>query len=405
MNNNWLRREDESEYAYIYRIGSIKEQIGSWQGVADLINGQLGYEYTESKYRKDYNAFKKMFDANREHFVDTAGQLSDLEERELALKREARKFYDQRQALTRIVTKQARDEELHDCIAESAERLNEMFPLLPNPAAAAVSTGKNEALLCLTDWHYGMVCDNIFNRYDTDVCRERVARLRDEVQRRVLLHDISVLHVALLGDFAHGAIHTTARVEAKELVSDQLIHVSELLAEFISELSDMVSTVNVYATYGNHMRTVPNKKENVHEDNMEKIIPWWLEARLAQKENIFFRPSIYEFIYLPICGDHICLTHGDLDTVRDFGVTANTLFSRKFGATIDYAIMGDKHHNESLDRYGIDSIIAPALCGSDSHANGKRLYAKPAQLMITFRPESGKDAVYHLNFERRKAVS
>ena len=50
MKTDWLRKEDESEYAYIYRIGNIKEQIGSWQDVADLLNYQLGYQYTESKY-------------------------------------------------------------------------------------------------------------------------------------------------------------------------------------------------------------------------------------------------------------------------------------------------------------------------------------------------------------------
>lgn len=49
MKTDWLRKEDESEYAYIYRIGNIKEQIGSWQDVADLLNYQLGYQYTESK--------------------------------------------------------------------------------------------------------------------------------------------------------------------------------------------------------------------------------------------------------------------------------------------------------------------------------------------------------------------
>lgn len=46
MKTDWLRKEDESEYAYIYRIGNIKEQIGSWQDVADLLNYQLGYQYT-----------------------------------------------------------------------------------------------------------------------------------------------------------------------------------------------------------------------------------------------------------------------------------------------------------------------------------------------------------------------
>lgn len=65
MSNEFLRREDESEYAYIYRIGAAKDRIGSWQDVADILNEQLGYEYTESKYRKDYNSFRKMFEANR----------------------------------------------------------------------------------------------------------------------------------------------------------------------------------------------------------------------------------------------------------------------------------------------------------------------------------------------------
>ena len=69
MKTDWLRKEDESEYAYIYRIGNIKEQIGSWQDVADLLNYQLGYQYTESKYRKDYAAFCKLFEANRDKLI------------------------------------------------------------------------------------------------------------------------------------------------------------------------------------------------------------------------------------------------------------------------------------------------------------------------------------------------
>ena len=103
MRTEWFKKEDESEYAYIYRIGSKKEEIGSWQDVADIINDQLGYQYTECKYRKDYAAFKKMFDANKETLTDGSALLSDIEMRELDLRKEQRKFYDQRQALTRVV--------------------------------------------------------------------------------------------------------------------------------------------------------------------------------------------------------------------------------------------------------------------------------------------------------------
>lgn len=110
-------------------------------------------------------------------------------------------------------------------------------------------------------------------------------------------------------------------------------------------------------------------------------------------------PMCEEFITDFIGGKTVVSTHGDLDTVRDFGVTANMLLSRDLGTPVDIAIMGDKHHAESLDRFGVDSMIAPALCGSDNHAHGKRLYAKPSQLLMTFGQDYGRDAVYYLKLE------
>lgn len=104
MAREWRRQPDESEYEFIYRVGSEKERIGSWQDVADILNAELGYQYTECKYRKDFAAFRKMFSANRSRLVESEQALAELTERELALKREARKFYDQRQALSRLIT-------------------------------------------------------------------------------------------------------------------------------------------------------------------------------------------------------------------------------------------------------------------------------------------------------------
>ena len=399
MKTDWLRKEDESEYAYIYRIGNIKEQIGSWQDVADLLNYQLGYQYTESKYRKDYAAFCKLFEANRDKLTDNSAQLHEIEQRELELRMEQRKFYDQRQALTRVVNAKAREESLHECITRSAEQLNMSKPLVPLSRAGEVHRLGTEALLILTDWHYGMVCDNPFNRYNPEVCAQRVRRLIDETVERLLMHQVTDLHIHLLGDFAHGAIHPTVRLESVENTCDQLMRVSEILAEAIHEISAAVDRVDVFATYGNHMRTVQNKKESIHSDNMEKIIPWWLATRLKDDDTINVCPMCEEFITDFIGGKTVVSTHGDLDTVRDFGVTANMLLSRDLGTPVDIAIMGDKHHAESLDRFGVDSMIAPALCGSDNHAHGKRLYAKPSQLLMTFEQDYGRDAVYYLKLE------
>lgn len=45
-----------------------------------------------------------MFEANRDQLVDTDEQLSLIDQKQMDLKKEARKFYDQRQALTRVLT-------------------------------------------------------------------------------------------------------------------------------------------------------------------------------------------------------------------------------------------------------------------------------------------------------------
>lgn len=240
-----------------------------------------------------------------------------------------------------------------------------------------------------------MCCENIFNTFDPDICVQRVNKLIDETVDRIRLHDVRKLHILLMGDFCHGAIHTIARVESEEKVVDQIMKVSELLAVAITELSTVVDEVEVYSTYGNHMRTVQNKKDSQHDDNMEKIIPWWLSERLQYIGNVKIH-NAQELIFLNACGMNIVAAHGDLDTVNQFGVMSNTLFSKKFGVTVDYAILGDKHHAESLEQYGIETVIVPSLCGTDSYAHGKRLYSKPAQKFLVLKDDYGVDAEYNI---------
>lgn len=70
-----------------------------------------------------------MYDANKDKLISPDSRIEEMEQRKLELQREARKFYDQRQALNRVVTAQARNESLYACIRETAGRLNEIAPL------------------------------------------------------------------------------------------------------------------------------------------------------------------------------------------------------------------------------------------------------------------------------------
>ena len=158
-----------------------------------------------------------------------------------------------------------------------------------------------------------------------------------------------------------------------------------------------VEKVNVYSTYGNHARTIQNKDDSIHADNMERVIPWWLKQRLMNnsKANII-DSEFYEFIYFNVCGYDIVCTHGDLDKFKDIGVTINSLFSKKYGKTIDYTFSGDKHHLESFEQFGVESALVGSLCGTDEYANNKRLYSNPMQTLCIFTPEDGKLCSYNI---------
>ena len=156
------------------------------------------------------------------------------------------------------------------------------------------------------------VADNIWNQYNTEICRQRVAEFVDKTITRLARHGVKRLHIMLLGDAAHGAIHNSCRVASEEDTCDQLMQVSELMAEAINELSNYVPEVNVYATYGNHLRTVQNKNDSIHSDNMERIIPWWLEQRLQKNARVsIVKSDYYEFIY------EIFYKHGKRDWEND----------------------------------------------------------------------------------------
>ena len=252
-------------------------------------------------------------------------------------------------------------------------------------------------MLVLSDWHYGMTTNNVFNKYNTKICQERVKEITDSAVDRIVRNKCRKLHIVVLGDLIHGAIHVSARVASEELVCDQLMQVSEILAQTIQYISAVVDETYVYVTYGNHARTVANKQDNIHRDNMERIIPWWLEQRFSGVNNIFIVPeSESEFLFINASGHDILAAHGDLDGIKTSPRLLSTLFQKKYNKNVEYIVLGDKHHRESFEEFGVTSTICGSLCGTDDYANDKRLFSTPSQLLLIVNQEAGVDAEYHL---------
>lgn len=398
MDKELQRLPGETQEQYFYRICMMKDSLGfTWPQMAEIFNEEFGCEKTDSAYRKKWAAFNQIFNANTDKLVGENKYLRELKEQTDELYKAKRQLYDQRREYNKMLVNDARARHLSERLIEAAN----IAPLqhYSNMFNFNSSISDEEATLFLSDWHYGQVSNNIWNEYNVKICKERVSKLFNKVISAIQDHKINTLHIALLGDFVNGSIHTSCRVASEENTCEQLMHVSEIIANFINEVSAYVSQVNVYSTYGNHARSIQKKEDNIHADNMERVIPWWIAQRLKDNYKVNVIDSeYYEFIYFNVCGYNLVCTHGDLDQFKNIGVTVNSIFTKKYGKSIDYTFSADKHHLESFEQFGIESTLVGSLCGTDEFANNKRLYSNPMQTLCIFTPEDGKKCTYNIKF-------
>lgn len=398
MNDIKFNPQQENEEQYIFRICSMKDSSGmTWQEIADIINEALGNNYTESAYRKKYQMFHNGLKTCEKQIFTDDEYLRQIRQQTEECYKAKRQVQDQRREYHKDLVKEARTEHLVEELIKAANNLSVDKMITDN--YGTYYCAENEAILCVTDWHFGMVTDNIWNVYNIQVCKDRVNELFRKAKSYLRLHNVNKLHILVLGDLINGAIHSTVRVASEENACEQLMHASELLAEFVDELSHYVNEVHVYSTYGNHARTIQKKEDSIHSDNMERIIPWWIEWRLKDNSKVIVEDNeFYEFIYLNVQGHGVVGVHGDLENFRKLGVDMHTLFSKQYGLDIEYTFSGDKHHAEMNDSYGIENVLVSSLCGTDNYANNKRLYSKAGQTLCIFNKEDGKVCTYNITF-------
>ena len=400
------RKVGESDIAYHKRLvyGKLEDKTLSGVDYDELSRYLYGKQFSRDVARRlTYGSYRtlKIMDSQVANTPSKEELSFEIAEQTRELQKERQRYFDQRREYKKILTEEGRREHLEAALAVAAGKLDETVGRIFPDASVIdylnyVERG-TEAVLVFSDWHYGMVADNVFNKYNTKICAERVEHVVHQAVNRMLLHHCSKLHIVILGDVMHGAIHTSARVASEELAADQLMQVSEILAQAIEYLSQFVEHTLVYTTYGNHARTIQNKKDSIHRDNMERIVPWWLRQRLRGLDSItIVSEEENEFLFIEACGHQFVAAHGDMDSVKSSPRLLATLFQKKYGMDIEYVLLGDKHHRESFDEVGICAMICGSLCGTDDYANSKRLYSQPEQLLLIVTEDDGVDAEYRI---------
>ena len=389
------KNKNESELDYHKRLiyGKLVDKTLSDVDYSELSESVYKQSFSSDVARRMMYGSKRTLDLLNSEIrsnINDNNILTEMDKKIIEQKKERQKLLDQRREYNKLISTSAREDHLLDVIKNAANNLpKSMSPMWTNTSLNKTYS-QSEAILILSDWHYGQITNNIFNTYNIDICKKRIKNLVNISTKHLDLHSCKKLHIIVLGDLYHGAIHTSARVASEELVCDQIMQVSELLAQTIEILSHYVEETIVSMTYGNHARTIQNKKDSIHKDNMEKIIPWWLKYRLKNQNNIKIQLSEdNEFIYINCCNHGFCMTHGDNDNIRKSPKVLYTLYKKKYNKDVDYIIIGDKHHEESFEELGVKAIICGCLCGTDDYANEKRLYSSPSQLLLIVDEENG----------------
>ena len=389
----------ENQWQYKWRVYQAKQNgliDMDWADLSAKIDATLRPDepqFNESVYRKESALLHRYWEN-----VFLREKAPNVQDEMDKLYKAKRLLADQRREYNKVLVSDARAEHLGEEMLLAVKRMNEDYPLLSVVVHSRAGFSGKEAVLFISDVHYGMITDNMWNRYNTTICKERLERLVEKASNVCMFQGIRKLHIVLLGDMVAGSIHVGVRVASEENTIDQLMHVSELLAQAINGLSASVPEIEVYSTYGNHARVVANKKESIHADNMERILPWWLRERLVTNSRIRVNESPYhEFVKVDVLGAGIVAPHGDLDNIREAGLIIPALFANVGGAPVKYVVMGDKHHQESYERLGVESFIVGSLCGTDNYANDKRLFSKPSQMMMVFDPEEGLECTYNIS--------
>lgn len=358
--------------------------------------------FNSSEVRKRMYGMKRLIEVIESETVEKITGNDDLvreiEEKTFELQKERYKLADTKREINKQIREAARRDLINEDVINAIKSLNEKQPLQVSDKPVIMRKGDNEGILMLSDWHYGLEVNNYWNNFNVDILETRVKDIVEQVKLHTELYGINKIHIVLNGDFINGHIHTTLRIMSQMDVIDQVIGVSNLLANTIHEISKTVENVNVYSSIGNHSRINSNIKENLNSENLERLIYRFIKERLKFHTNVECIDNIYDvsMVTFDVFDEKVFASHGDKDHCNSVINNMNKMLD--FNPSL--VLLGHIHHFTSKD-FGSGTVITGgSLIGMDDYCVGKRIYGKPYQNMIIVNKELGRIATIELKTKK-----
>ena len=362
-----MNKNEYSFEEFILYIGSQKEINGyTWKDIADIINSAFELNKSSDYYRKKFSHLQNL--SNIDEYIEEKSERVTLSDILVQTNANIRRL--------------SREDTLKDIAREAVEKISKQCPLLTDverfPFIASPSDG-NIGILQLSDWHYGIDIDSCYNQYNPQIAKDRLSNLLMQVIRLVKEQRLKKLIIVNLGDMIAGRIHLTIRLNSRIDVITQTIEVSELLAEFIDELSTYVP-IDYYSVIDNHSRLEPNKKDSLQVESLARITEWYLLERLKNNEDININSNKYglDIMTFSVFQWRFAGVHGDLDKLNTV-VKNVSLMTRQ-----SYDVILTSHlHHLTVDEENKTLVVSnPSLMGTDDLAEKMRKNSYAAQNLI-----------------------
>lgn len=389
FNEKYKIRDNETEEQYEIRMCGYHDIDNiTWDELAHIINMETDRNYGESRYRKLWKAYTMgRDDAIAEE--DMPLEISDLMKDKIELQKERVKLSDERIQTNAYIRQLAREETIKEIALQTAKEMNSKKIL--SPTYIEPEFGTNTAILMLSDWHFGIEIDNYWNKYNPDIAKQRIAKLRDEVIKKCQNNNVEDLYVVNLADLIAGRIHLGLRLESRFDVITQIMQVSEILAELLCDLSQHFK-LHYYDCLDNHSRLEPNKNDAMDLESLARITPWYLKERLGDIVEINENEYDEGIISFKCRNYEVIGCHGDHDK-PNMVVDNMTLMTHKH---YDLVLTAHLHHFSADEKNETLVISNGSLMGTDTYAKNLRLSSKPSQNLIIVTDNCVCECLYRI---------
>lgn len=391
---SYKRFENETDEEFIYRICEDKEQIGSWQNVANIINELTGNDFGESTYRKKYQAFKKMLEANQSKFVDSEAQLKEIEIQKHELQKERNKLYATKTEYSRQIRQQSRFELFYENVANEISLYD-----VPNFRYIDTLNQKNEYILSIADIHAGANFVTETNDYSFEEITKRFEKLYTDVVNFVLDKNISNLKVLCMGDDIQGILRLSDLQLNESSVVKATVFVAKTIARFLNDLSEYCFIDYYHCPTSNHSQTRPlgTKASEIASEDVEYVICNYIKDVLVNNSRIIPHMNFgYEYIEIPIFDFKTIAMHGhtinNIDNVlKDLTYHKKTFYTTVFLAHYHAAKMGTVGEMSDTD---CEVIVCPSFVGSCPYSEKLMKGAKPSCCIYGYDKKYGHVETY-----------